>query len=101
MYVCVCMYVCMYLQIPNAASIPEDIRPEKFDVKVHSYIRTYMHTYITYIHTYMHTYIHTYISHLPTYIQGKYGVSIVWSDGHFASIYTYEALEAIAQREKS
>jgi DUF971 family protein len=30
--------------------------------------------------------------------QGNYGVSVVWSDGHFAPIYTYDALERIAKR---
>ena len=30
--------------------------------------------------------------------QGKYGVAIVWSDGHFATIYTFDALENIAAR---
>lgn len=31
-------------------------------------------------------------------LQGTYGVSIVWSDGHYGTIYTYDALERIAAR---
>ena len=30
--------------------------------------------------------------------KGSYGVSVLWSDGHYASIYTYEALERMAAR---
>lgn len=31
----VCVYVCVSpLQVPNAAAIPEDVKPERFDVKV-------------------------------------------------------------------
>jgi len=30
--------------------------------------------------------------------KGNYGVSVLWSDGHYASIYTYEALERMAAR---
>ena len=35
---------------------------------------------------------------LPTINQGKYGVAIVWSDGHYATIYTFDALEKVAAR---
>jgi hypothetical protein len=30
--------------------------------------------------------------------QGKYGVAVVWSDGHYATIYTFDALEKVAAR---
>lgn len=34
----------------------------------------------------------------PRHNQGKYGVAIVWSDGHYATIYTFDALEKVAAR---
>jgi DUF971 family protein len=32
--------------------------------------------------------------------KGRYGLAIVWSDGHFADIVSFDALKAIAMETK-
>lgn len=76
-------------QIPNAAAIPEDVTPERFDVKV----CTCVDGRICVIKSRPLQKRRT-----PPNNQGKYGVAIVWSDGHYATIYTFDALEKVAAR---